>query len=115
MDGLPPEEAKEAVILASNEGRAGAVDTLGPAVGLPPVISGYGSFWYWGTSGASGRVVVAVGGDEAMLRAHFRSVELVTVFGHSLAAPRERRIRIYVCKESTEPLETLWPALKTYD
>ena len=57
------------------------------------------------TGAASGNVVVAVGGDEALLRAHFRTVALVTVFGHSLASPAERHVRIYLCRDPVAPLD----------
>jgi hypothetical protein len=109
---LPPEERDEAVILASDAGQAGAIDLFGPALNLPAVISGHGEFWRWGTAGASGKVVVAVGGDEAFLRAHFRSVDLVTVFSHSLAAPSQRHVRIYLCRDGVSPLDVMWPDFK---
>jgi hypothetical protein len=109
---LPPEDREDAVVLAADGAQAGAVDLFGPALGLPPVVSGQGDFWYWGTAGASGRVVIAVGGDEGFLRAHFGAVALVTVFGHSRAAPGERRVRIYLCKDPVAPLDVMWPEFK---
>jgi hypothetical protein len=115
FEALPLQDRAEAVVLASNAGRAGAIDLFGPAVGLPLAISGSSAYWSWGTAGASGKVVIAVGGDEALLRAHFTSVELVTVFGHSLAAPQERHVRIYVCRDSVAPLDAMWPELRTYE
>jgi hypothetical protein len=114
-EALSPDERMEAVVLAGNAGRAGALQVFGPAVGLPPVISGSGPFWAWGTDGATGKVVVAVGGDEAFLRAHFHTVEIVTVFGHSLASPAERRVRIYICRDGVLPLDVMWPEFKTDD
>jgi hypothetical protein len=115
VTSLPPEEREDAVILASDAGQAGAIDLFGPSLGLPPVISGADDFWLWGPLGASGKVVVAVGGDEALLRAHFRAVDLVTVFGHSLATPPQRRVRIYVCRDANDPLDVMWPDFKAYD
>ncbi len=115
VEALSSEDRSEVVVLASNVGRGGALEVFGPAVGLPPVISGSKAFWSWGTAGASGRVVIAVGGDEAFLRAHFRSVNLVTVFGHSLAVPNERHVRIYVCRDGIAPLAVMWPEFKTYE
>ena len=112
---LPPEEREEAVILASDAGQAGAIDLFGPALNLPAVISGHGEFWRWGTAGASGKVVVAVGGDEAFLRAHFRTVDLVTVFGHSLAAASRRHVRIYLCHDGVAPLDVMWPDFRAED
>jgi hypothetical protein len=112
---VPPQDREDAVVLATDSGQAGAIDLFGPALSLPPVISGRGDFWQWGTAGASGNVVIAVGGDEVFLHAHFRSVALVTVFGHSLAGPSERRVRIYLCKDPVAPLDVMWPDFKSYD
>jgi len=109
---LAPADREEAVVLASDGGQAGAIDLFGPALGLPPVVSGRGDFWGWGTAGASGKIVVAVGGDEAFLHAHFGSVEIVTVFNHSLAAPVQRRVRIYLCRNPVAPLDVMWPDFK---
>jgi len=105
----------EAVVLANGTARAAAMDVFGDAVALPPVISGQGTYWLWGPGAASGNVVVAVGGDEAFLRAHFRTVALVTVFGHSLASPSERHVRIYLCRDPVAPLAEMWPDFRTLD
>jgi hypothetical protein len=114
-ESLPPLDREDAVVLASNAGEGGALTFLGGAVGLPPVISGHNQFWPWGTEGGSGRVVIAVGGDEAFLRSKFASVEVATVFGHSLATPRETHVKIYVCRDSNAPLDVMWPDFKRYD
>jgi hypothetical protein len=113
---LPPLDRDDAVVLASNTGEAGALELFGAAVGLPPVISGHNQYGAWGTgaAGASGRVVIAVGGEEALLRETFRSVELATVYGHSLAAPSERHVKVYLCRDSVEPLDVIWPRFKHY-
>jgi hypothetical protein len=113
--GLSALDRDDAIVLASNYGRAGAIEEFGAAVGLATVISGHNNYWLWGTGGASGRLVVAVGGDEDFLRAHFRSVEIATVFGHSLAMPYERHVRIYVCRDSVAPLAVMWPEFKHYE
>jgi hypothetical protein len=114
-ESLPPLDREDAVVLASNAGEGGALMFLGGAVGLPPVISGNNQFWPWGTGGSSGRVVIAVGGDEAFLRSKFQSVEVATVFGHSLATTRESHVKIYVCRDSRAPLDGMWPDFKRYD
>jgi hypothetical protein len=44
---LPASEREHAVVLATNYGEAGALDVLGPARGLPPVVSGHNSYWFW--------------------------------------------------------------------
>jgi 4-amino-4-deoxy-L-arabinose transferase-like glycosyltransferase len=109
---LPPLDRDDAVVLAQNYGEAGALEAFGAAVGLPPVISGHDQYYLWGTAGRSGDVVVAVGVDEALLKKSFTSVELLTLFGHSRAAPAERHVKIYLCKGSLEPLDVMWPRFR---
>jgi len=115
VDALPDDERRDVVVLASNAGEAGALEIFGSLVGLPVTISGHDQFWLWGTAAGSGRVVVAVGGEEATLRTRFRQVDVATVFGHSLATPSEAHVRIFVCRESVEPLDVMWPEFKVYD
>jgi len=115
VDALPIEDRREAVVLASNVGEAGALEMFGSLVELPGVISGHDSFWTWGTGFASGKVVVAVGGDEQLLRQHWSSVEVATVFGHSLATAGERRVRIDVCRGPVESLDAMWRGFRRYD
>lgn len=57
------EERAQTVLVASNYGRAGALDLYGPAHGLPPVISAAGSFWYFGAGDKPGDILLALGGD----------------------------------------------------
>jgi hypothetical protein len=109
VEALPPADRDDMVILAGDRREASALDVFGGLLGLPPVISGDDQFWFWGTEGGSGRVVVAVGGDEARLRSAFHTVDVATVFGHSLALPAERHLRVYVCRGSVAPLDVLWP------
>jgi 4-amino-4-deoxy-L-arabinose transferase-like glycosyltransferase len=45
---LTPEERTHAAIFGQNYGEAGAVEVLGRARGLRPVLSGHNNFWLWG-------------------------------------------------------------------
>ncbi len=112
---LPPEERDASVVLAVGAGRASALEVLGPFVGLPRVVSGSRSFRDWVAPGESARVTVVVGGDEESLHPYFGSVSVVTVFGHSLAAPDERRVRIFACRDPKLPLAAIVAARRSYD
>ena len=50
-------------IFAGNYGEAGALDILGSADHLPPVLSGHNTFWLWGPGQASDRTVLVVDAD----------------------------------------------------
>ncbi len=111
---LPEEDQREAAIYASNAGEAGAIELFGPEMGLPTPISGQNSYWFWGTRGASGRVVIAVGGDPEVWRPRCESVEVAAVFTHSLVTPEENHLRVSVCRRTKEPLDALWPSVKRF-
>src|SRR5262249_11093082 len=47
-------------IFAGHYGEAGALDVLGGADHLPPVLSGHNNYWIWGPGRASDRIVLVV-------------------------------------------------------
>jgi hypothetical protein len=112
---LPEEDQREAALFASNDGEAGAIEMFGPEMGLPTPISGHDAYWYWGTRGASGRIVVTVGGDVETWRPRCESVEVAAVFTHSLVAPEENHLRVSICRRTKLPLDAFWPSMKRLD
>jgi hypothetical protein len=64
---------------------AAALDVLGSADHLPPVLSGHNAYWMWGAGRASDQTVLVV---DALgwLRAYFASCRLLTIYH----APRTR-------------------------
>jgi Dolichyl-phosphate-mannose-protein mannosyltransferase len=93
---------------------AAALDVLGSADHLPPVLSGHNAYWLWGLGHASDRTVLvvdALGG----LRPYFASCRLLTTYH----APDQVRngwtpIQIGVCTGPSAGWHTLWPRLKHY-
>jgi hypothetical protein len=112
---LPEEDQREAAIFANNDGEAGAIERFGPEMGLPTPISGHNGYWFWGTRGASGRVVVIVGGDLPAWRSRCERVEVAAVFTHSLVRPEENHVRVFLCRRTKETLDALWPSLKRFE
>jgi hypothetical protein len=113
-ESLTEEERRDAVIFASNSGEAGAIETFGPQLGLPTPISGHDSYWFWGPLGASGRVVLTVGGGPDLWRARCETVEVAAVFANSRVMPSEDHLRICICRRTKLPLEALWAELRHY-
>jgi hypothetical protein len=112
---LPEEDQREAAIFASNAGEAGAIERFGPEMGLPMPISGNNAYWFWGTRGASGRVVLTVGGDPEVWRPRCESLEVAAVFTHSLVRPEENHLRVSICRRTKETLEALWPEIERFE
>ena len=78
--GQPP-----ASIFTGWYAEAAALDVLGSADHLPPVLSGHNAYWMWGAGRASDQTVLVV---DALgwLRAYFASCRLLTIY-HAVPGP----------------------------
>ena len=86
---LPDSDRVRCAVFASNYGEAGAIDFFGPRYGLPPAISRHNNYWLWGPRGATGQVMIMVGGGRNDRHEDFRSVVLADTTdcaGRALAA-----------------------------
>ncbi|HZY98262.1 MAG TPA: glycosyltransferase family 39 protein [Candidatus Baltobacteraceae bacterium] len=113
-NALPPDERRQAAIVASNYGEAGAIDFFGKQYGLPPALSGHNNYWLWGTHGYSGNVIVDVHGDCGAKEHLFASSRRAAVFDAPWVISYEHEVPIMVCRGLRVPLATLWPQLKEY-
>ena len=109
--GLPPADRARAVLLADNYGEAGALDLFGPKLGLPPVRSTAGSYWFFGPGRLPGEVAVIVGADSTDLAKFFREVRRVETVTNPLGVPEERRVDIFVARDPFRTVQQVWPAL----
>lgn len=111
---LPPDDRKQAAIVAGNYGEAAAIDFFGTQYGLPPVLSSHNQYYLWGIHGVSGNVVIDVAGDCGANEHLFASSERAAVFTSPWGMPYENHIPIMVCRGIKEPLAELWPSIKAY-
>jgi hypothetical protein len=114
-EALPEEDQRDAAIYASNYGEAAAIEHFGGEMGLPAPISGHNNYWLWGPHGATGHVVITVGGDPERWRPRCERLDVVAVFSHSLAMPYENGLRVAICRHTKLSLEALWPELKGFE
>jgi 4-amino-4-deoxy-L-arabinose transferase-like glycosyltransferase len=112
---LPENEQQQACIFAQNYGQAGAIDLYGPALGLPPAISGHNSYWLWGHHDCSGEVVLLIGGDLDDHRRTFASAEKATTYTCRDCMPYENNKPIWIGRDSRYTIEEIWPAVRHYD
>jgi hypothetical protein len=111
---LPPADRKRAVIVTGNYGEAASIEFFNrPNVG--PVISGHNQYFLWGTHGASGDVLIDVGGDCGSSMHLFRSVRRAAVFHAAYVMPYEDNMPIMLCRGIKRPLAQVWPAVKHYE
>jgi len=102
-------------IFTGNYGEAGALDVLGSAGHLPPVLSGQNNYWIWGPGRASDAVVLVV---DAMgwLRPYFTRCQVLTTYYAPQHVPSDfSGLQIGVCTGPSAGWPALWPHLKHYD
>jgi len=95
-------------------GEAAALDVLGSADRLPPVLSGHNAYWMWGPGRASDRTVLVVDAL-GQLRPDFASCRLLTTYDAPYHVHNDwTGIRIGVCTGPVASWRTLWPHLRHY-
>lgn len=108
---LPPADRAKAAVFGQNYGQAGAIDLYGPALGLPPALSGHLAYHDWGPRGFTGEVVVVLDDDRETLERHFESVEHAGRVSHPWSMPYQH-FDVWVCRGMRYPLAEVWPKLK---
>jgi 4-amino-4-deoxy-L-arabinose transferase-like glycosyltransferase len=112
-----PAERAVAGIYCGNYGEAGAVDLYGPAYGLPPVISGINSHWLRGPGNPPPKTLIVVGSNREDVE---RACISVVLAGHIrnaagvLNEETERHPDIFVCRGFRQPIEKMWPKLRSF-
>jgi 4-amino-4-deoxy-L-arabinose transferase-like glycosyltransferase len=117
VDTLPATERRHVVIFADNYSQAGAVDFYGPALGLPPAVSGHNTFWLWGYGRpAPGATVIAVGLPAPFVHRYWTSVRLASTLGVGGPPidPQERGAPVWICRSQRASWAAIWPAAKHY-
>jgi 4-amino-4-deoxy-L-arabinose transferase-like glycosyltransferase len=111
-DALPVEDRDRAVIMATNYGRAGAIDWFAGDA-LPPVIAPVGSYWFWGPGELPGAVVVVVGAEAADLEGTWfgSAVEVARVL-RPWGVPEEQHVPIVVARDPPGSLQEVWPQFR---
>ena len=112
---LPPEDRARACVYGQNYREAGAIDYFGPALGLPPAISGHNSYWISGPGSCTGAVILIIGGEREDHARHFASVEPAGSIRCSDGMPYESDLTIWVARGLTVRLVAAWKASKHYD
>jgi len=115
--GLPADQQAATAVLAGNYGEAGALDLYGPALGLPPVISGVNSMWARGYGDPPPRTVIMVGIDRGFATGNFSSCTPAGRISNPYGVVNEESEHhsiIYLCGEPHRSWAEIWPALRRY-
>jgi Dolichyl-phosphate-mannose-protein mannosyltransferase len=109
---LPEAERPGCSILGGNYGEAGAIDMLGPPLGLPAAISGHNNYYLWGPRNYTGSCVILFGEHSDELKNLFGDVTLAATISNPLGMPSEQQVNVYICRKPSAPLSVLWPHFK---
>ncbi len=112
---LSPSEQAQCAILAGNYGEAGAIDLIGRKYALPAAISAHNSYYFWGTHGNTGEVVILFGQNAESMKTMFDEVQQAATITDLHAAPAENHLPVYVCRRPKQPLTQIWPSLRYYE
>lgn len=112
-DSLSPADRANAGIFCNNYGEAGAIDLFGPQYGLPPAVSGHQNYYFWGSRGHSGALMIVVGESKADVQQYCDSVQQVGEVDNPLAMPFENG-PIYLYRGGKVPLSVYWPQVKNW-
>jgi 4-amino-4-deoxy-L-arabinose transferase-like glycosyltransferase len=108
---LDAKQREGAIILADYFGHAGAIEYYGAEHALPPVYSPHANYLLWGPPDGAPDPVIAIGIDEALLRASFERVTVAATFRCAYCPPWQDRLPIRVASSAKRPISELWPEL----
>jgi len=104
---LPAEDRERTVVYGANYGEAGALDLYGPPLGLPPVVSMAGSFYFFGPGDRPGDVMLFVGVERESVEELCGSLELGTRFQQEWSV-EENDVPVLVCREPNATVQQVW-------
>ena len=107
---LPDNDRARAVITARNYGEAGALDHYGPRYGLPRVVSGAGSYWFFGPSDLPGDVMISLGERMNVLMQLYTEWRVQRIVGTVWAVEEEQHVPITLCRGPRQSLQAVWPS-----
>jgi 4-amino-4-deoxy-L-arabinose transferase-like glycosyltransferase len=109
---LSPAEQRETVLGADNYGEAGALEFYGPRYGLPYVVCGCGSYWFFGPGPKPGRVLIDVGTDSAKLAGLYRDVQRAARILSPWSVIEERDVPVWIARDPRVTLQQAWPSVR---
>ncbi|MBM3907479.1 MAG: glycosyltransferase family 39 protein [Gemmatimonadetes bacterium] len=106
---LPPGEQRTAGLYASNYGRAGALDLYGRRLGLPPVVSLAGSWYYFGPGDRAGPAFILLGVEpREVITLACDTVFVAERVNNPWGVEEEHDVPVTLCRGAKRDLKEVW-------
>ncbi len=117
-DKVPEQDRADTAIYANDFATAGAIDLLGPKLGLPKAIGGHQSYWLWGPRNYTGNTMIVVGGSADDARKYFDEVTVIAQLHNPYTGTAYGWAdkTVLLCRgKKFASLTAIWPRLKNWD
>ena len=113
---LSADERRDAVVVTSNYGEAGAIDRFGPAFGLPAAISGQNELFRQAQPPNRPVTLLAVGGGAVRVAGHNATCTVVARLDNGVGVSNEEQGQpVAVCRDARQPWKAIWPQFQHLD
>jgi len=108
---LEPDERERTVLYGANYGQAGALDLYGRRLGLPPVVSKAGSFYFFGPGKRDAEAIVTLGVEpDDAADARCATLDVKARVQNRWGVEEEQTVSILLCRRPGVTLRELWAA-----
>jgi hypothetical protein len=112
---IPGSQRADVAIFTGSYGEAGAIDVLGPELGLPRAYSGHNNYWLWGPPTSHGPII-GVGAVGDVLRGICPDTRQVDTISNPHGVENEEfGLPLYLCLSPERQLGDVWRDLKHYN
>lgn len=112
---LPADDQARVGIFVPNYGDAGAIDLLGPRLGLHKhAISPHNNYYLWGPGDVSGEILIVVGGELADHQKSYADVRVVDQIDCGRCMPYENHRPVYVVRKPLRSMDEIWRSAKKF-
>ncbi len=113
-ESIPIAERDDVAIFTSSYGEAGAIDVLGPSLGLPSAVSGHNNYWLWGPPNDHGPVIGVGATGDVIRRICPNPTQAGRISNPYDVQNEEWGLPIYLCMEPRRQLAEIWNDVKHF-
>ena len=112
---IPLDQRTDVAIFTGSYGEAGAIDVLGPAVGLPAAVSGHNNYWLWGPPDRHGPVIGVGQIGDVIQRICPDMIQAGTISNPYGVENEEAGLPLFLCLDPVGQLADIWPDVGHYN